>query len=111
MLDLREGEPESSSLPDERQQRQHVARIASVTGRLPTRQENSARFVQPKRLAAQAGLRGDLPDQQPVTVHETNIEPAPWGKVNGAATFTCVRSAVKRRDWAVLTFHPGRARR
>jgi hypothetical protein len=44
------------------------------------RGKEAARLVQPKRLAADAGSRGHLPDEQPV-FHEGSIGLPPWGNV------------------------------
>jgi len=75
----RESKP--TGLPNERQERQHVGRIATITGgSLARRGKDAARLVQPKRLAADAGSRGHFPDEQPV-FHEGRIGLAPWGNV------------------------------
>ena len=76
-----ERESKSTGLPHERQERQHVGRIATITGGCPAgRGKDAARFVQPKRLAADAGSRCHLPDEQPV-FHGGSIGLAPWGNV------------------------------
>ena len=78
-LGQRESKP--TGLPNERQERQHVGRIARITGGCPERRgKDAARLVQPQRLAADAGSRGHLPDEQSV-FHEGSIGLAPWGNV------------------------------
>jgi hypothetical protein len=76
-----ERESKPAGPPHERQQCQHVGRIATITGGCPERWgKDAARLVQPKRLAADAGSRCHLPDEQPV-FHEGSIGLAPWGNV------------------------------
>jgi len=78
-LGQRESKP--AGLPNERQERQHVGRIATITGGCPERRgKDAARLVQPQRLAADAGSRGHLPDEQPA-VHGGSKGLAPWGHV------------------------------
>ena len=81
MANFGQRKPKPAGLPHERQERQHVGRIATITGGCPARRgEDAARLVQPKRLAADAGSRGHLPDEQSV-FHEGSIGLAPWGNV------------------------------
>jgi hypothetical protein len=74
-------EPKPAGLPHERQERQHVGRIATIAGGCPAgRRKDAAGLVEPKRLAAHPASRGHLSDQQPV-FHEGSIGLAPWGNV------------------------------
>lgn len=75
----RESKP--AGLPHEPLESQHIGGIATITGGCPAgRGKDAARLVQPKRLAADAGSRGHLSNEQPV-FHERSIGLAPWGKV------------------------------
>jgi hypothetical protein len=68
-------------LSHERQERQHVGRIATIVSGCPTgRRKDAARLAQPKRPAADASSRCDLLDEQPV-FHGGSIGLAPWGNV------------------------------
>jgi hypothetical protein len=81
MANVGQRESKPAGLPHEGQERQHVGRIAAISGGCPVRRgKDAARLVQPKRLAADAGSRGHLPDEQPV-VHGGSIGLAPWGNV------------------------------
>jgi hypothetical protein len=81
MANFGQREPKPAGLPHEPQERQHVGRIAAIAGGCPAgRGKDGARLVQPKRLAADAGSRGHLPDEQPV-FHGRSIGLAPWGNV------------------------------
>lgn len=76
-----ERESKPAGLPHERQEHQHVGRMAAITGNCPARRgKDAARLVQPKRVAADAGSRGHLPDEQS-GFHEGSIGLAPWGNV------------------------------
>lgn len=73
MANFGQRESKPAGLPHERQERQHVDRIAAITGGCPAgRGKDAARLVQPKRLAADAASRRHLPDEQPV-FHEGSI--------------------------------------
>jgi len=81
MENLGQRESKPAGLPHERQERQHVGRIATITGGCPARRGKDAeRLVQPKRLAADTASRCYLPDEQPL-FHEGSIGLAPWDNV------------------------------
>lgn len=62
--DLAERESDPTVLRHERQQPQDVDRIVPVASCGATRgRQDSRRFVQPQRLAAQAASRGDFSDE------------------------------------------------
>jgi hypothetical protein len=83
VLDLGEREPQSASVTDEGQQPQYISRITAISGWRSTRgRQNAARFVEPKRLAAESATTRDVADEQPV-FHGASIRLAPWDKVNG----------------------------
>jgi len=80
LLDFDQGEPKSARLGDERQQLQHVNRIASVAGWCASgRGKDAARLVQPQGLAAQPASRRDFADEQPV-LHERQDTACPLGQ-------------------------------
>jgi hypothetical protein len=55
MLNLAERQAHAASLADEREQPQHVDRVAAIARRRPLRwRQNPSGFVQPQRFAAQA---------------------------------------------------------
>ena len=64
LLDLRERHAESARLPNKRKQSQHVVWITPIPGlgSMRTRQ-NTARFVHPKRLAAETAALCHFSDQ------------------------------------------------
>ena len=80
VLDLRQGEAQAASLTDEREQPQHVGRVAAIARRRPLGwRQDPSRFVQPQRLATQAATCGHLADQQPA-VHESQDRACPMGQ-------------------------------
>jgi len=99
MANLGQRESKPAGLPHERQERQHVRRVAAIAGGCPARRgKDAARLVQPKRLAADAGSRGHLPDEQPV-FHEGSIGLAPWGNVK------TLRKACDLPEWPDVSRH------
>ncbi len=80
--DFGERQPEPPRLRYEREQHQHVSGVPTVARGCPARRrQDASRLVQPKRLAAHAGPRGHLPDEQALGIHGQRIGPAPRGKV------------------------------
>ncbi len=82
VLDLRQSQAKPTRLPDEREQPEHIRRIAPVAGRLTARwREDATGLVQPESLAAQTAAYSHLAYQETLRLHEDRIGLTPRGKV------------------------------
>lgn len=85
VLDLSQREAQAASLANEREQPQHVGRVAAVARRRPLgRRQDPSGFVQPQRFAAHTAACGYLADQQPA-VHESKDRAYPKGQGQAAS--------------------------
>ena len=79
---LGEGQSQTPGLRDEVEHAEDIAGIRAISrGCALGRRKNTARLVQPQRLAAHAAARRDLADEQRISIHEDRIGPTPRGKV------------------------------
>jgi hypothetical protein len=77
VLDLRERQSESAPLLDEIEHVQYVTRKDPIAGcGSAWRRQDTARLIEPQRLAADAAALDHFTDSHGVTVN-----PAPWGRV------------------------------